>query len=409
MADSAFGLTVPGISRGGSFSKVPVVTIPVVPTVPDPAFGGTLSNVALPAVVGGVSGAVLIYTCVRIFVEWRKAAARARAQLQQAAAIPAAAIPIPFVQVTNPPGTSPAADDFPNDVYQKLEELGAGNFGVVYKGRHRTGNLVAIKEMPVKVAHELKVEFDLLGGLTHPNVITILGFEVGQRHARLFLEWAAGGSLSDTIKKFAVDEVLLRSYTHQILLGLKFLHDHNLLHRDIKPRNILIDHKGQLKLTDFGLSRHIGSIQDKTRMCGTPAYMAPECTLGRFSVASDIWAVGATMSEIMTREVPWSHLHGGIRNDGMALLFHIGREELQGNPNHHPIIPSALTDEARSFMRICFAPNPKDRGTCESLLQHPFLLPHASDHHSVRPDQPSPASLPSDDSLRDTETFEAST
>ena len=270
-----------------------------------------------------------------------------------------------------------AADIEPGTPYVRMEKLGEGGFGVVYKARHaRTGDLVAIKqskEMDPHIVQELQREYQLIGGLAHANVVKVLGFEVDQRHARLYLEWCAGGSLADLIKRFpTISEALLRNYTRQILSGLKFLHDHGILHRDIKPRNILVDHKGVLKLTDFGLSRHIESMADRTKMCGTPRYMAPECPSGKFSFGSDIWAVGATLTELVSRTLPWSHLDKDVQATNMSLLFHIGN--FRGNPLHHPIIPTSLSAEAQDFLATCFQQDPQARGTCDSLLMHPFLL-----------------------------------
>jgi serine/threonine protein kinase len=262
--------------------------------------------------------------------------------------------------------------------FEKLKEIGKGAFGTVYIGRNtKTGELIAIKEMAVEDCAELEVEYRLLEGVGgHPNVVEVIGYEVGKRHARLFLEWVAGGSLADILKMRRIsEEGLLANYIRQILTGLQFLHESNLLHRDIKPRNILVTHKGELKLTDFGLSRHLASIGQQTRCCGTPVYMSPECMDGRFSVGSDIWAVGATMSEMITGRLPWSHIDPVIFNNQMALMLHIAK--YKGDINHHPVVPPAgtVSDECRSFMLKCFAPNAEDRGTCAELLSHPFLLP----------------------------------
>lgn len=262
--------------------------------------------------------------------------------------------------------------------FEKLKEIGKGAFGTVYIGRNtKSGELIAIKEMAVEDCGELEVEYRLLEGIgSHPNVVEVIGYEVGKRHARLFLEWVAGGSLADVLKMRRIsEEGLLANYVRQILLGLQFLHDNNILHRDIKPRNILVTHKGELKLTDFGLSRHLASIGQQTRCCGTPVYMSPECMDGRFSVGSDIWAVGATMTEMITGRLPWSHIDPQIFSNQMALMMHIAK--YKGEVSHHPVVPPAgsVSEECRSFMLKCFAATPTERGTCADLLAHPFLLP----------------------------------
>ena len=259
------------------------------------------------------------------------------------------------------------------DQYEKMKEIGRGAFGVVYIGRHiRTGELVAIKEMDVQGADELRTEFEIMRHLNHENIVSVRDFEVGKKHARLYLEWVAGGSLAEILRHRQIDdERLLAAYMRQILEGLAYLHENNVLHRDIKPRNILVDHKGGLKLTDFGLSRHLASMHDKTKCAGTPIYMAPEVMHGRFSVGSDIWALGATMCEMVTGQLPWSHIDPAIFGSQMALMMHIAK--FQGERGHHPMIPKTLSPEAVSFMETCFAPLPEDRGSCRELLRHPFL------------------------------------
>jgi serine/threonine protein kinase len=224
----------------------------------------------------------------------------------------------------------------------------------------------------------LEREHRNISGVEHPNVVKILRFEHGDGFARLFLEWCPGGSLTDRIHKSQIagrtepekiGEALLRNYTRQIVSGLKFLHDKGILHRDIKPGNILVHYDGTLKLTDFGLSRHTDTIAPITDMCGTERYMSPEVCRGSFSVGGDIWAVGATVTEMASRELPWSHLEPPEKQARIPLCFHICES------GEHPRIPDALSVDAKDFLKICFQQDPKLRGTCGSLLKHPFLMP----------------------------------
>ena len=260
--------------------------------------------------------------------------------------------------------------------YIKLGHLGKGTFGEVFQGMdNETGEVVAIKEMPSTGAEMLRKEFELLQGLSHPHVVVVHGFEIHGQKARLYLEWVANGSLDAMRQRCGtIPEARLKVYARQLLEGLKFLHDNNVLHRDIKPQNILVDHQGRLKLTDFGLSRHLSSINPTTRPCGTPHYMAPETvSKGKFGVGSDIWALAATLAELFTGELPWTHLNVEKRENNYALMFHIG--QLAGQRGHHPHIPSDLSDAAKDFFLTCFAPDPQDRTTCDQLLAHPWLQP----------------------------------
>ncbi|RNE99991.1 protein kinase [Trypanosoma rangeli] len=269
--------------------------------------------------------------------------------------------------------------------YKRVSQLGRGGFGSVYKCFNlTTGEVVVVKEVRLaehsdknsnsSSAEELRCEFELLSRVTHPHIIRVIGYHVGRRHARLFLEWAAGGSLMDVVKgvgaSFAsgVPEDLVHSYVRQMLEALQCLHEHGIIHRDIKPQNMLIDHAGRLRVTDFGLSRLIGEGASavETTVAGTPRYMAPETISGaRFSCGSDLWALGAVMSELFTGRPPWSHLE---THQLPALLYRIAN-----HPEEHPVIPAHISAEAKDFMAQCFRPEPADRGTAASLLQHPFL------------------------------------
>ncbi|KAF8300303.1 putative STE/STE11 serine/threonine-protein kinase [Trypanosoma cruzi] len=265
--------------------------------------------------------------------------------------------------------------------YKRVSQLGRGGCGRVYKCFNlNTGQVVAVKEVRLEEstdgdrAEELRSEFELLSRVSHPNIIRVIGCHVGKQHARLFLEWAAGGSLCDVMKaidrSFAsgLHEDLVQSYVRQILEALQCLHENGIIHRDLKPQNLLIDHAGKLRVTDFGLSRLVaeGASAVETVVAGTPRYLAPEAiSAGRFSCGSDLWAVGATMSELFTGRPPWSHL--GVQQLP-SLLYHIAN-----NPEDHPVIPAHISEEAKEFMAQCFRPEPGDRGTAAILLQHPFL------------------------------------
>ncbi|EKG02059.1 kinase, putative [Trypanosoma cruzi] len=265
--------------------------------------------------------------------------------------------------------------------YKRVSQLGRGGCGLVYKCFNlNTGQVVAVKEVRLEEstdgdrAEEMRSEFELLSRVSHPNIIRVIGCHVGKKHARLFLEWAAGGSLCDVMKaidrSFAsgLHEDLVQSYVRQILEALQCLHEHGIIHRDLKPQNLLVDHSGRLRVTDFGLSRLVaeGASAVETVVAGTPRYLAPEAiSAGRFSCGSDLWAVGATMSELFTGRPPWSHL--GVQQLP-SLLYHIAN-----NPEDHPVIPTHISEEAKEFMAQCFRPEPGDRGTAAILLQHPFL------------------------------------
>jgi len=256
------------------------------------------------------------------------------------------------------------------------EQIGKGAFGVVYLGMDvSTAEHVAVKEMPIEDKNDLtsaaalKAEFDNLVTLRHPNVVGVRGFDLCENKAYLYMEWMPGGSVSGMIAqfKFRLHEGLIRRYTRHVVLGLSYLHHHDVVHRDIKPGNMLVSRDGSVKLSDFGTCTK--KLADKTaatmKMVGTPCYMAPEAIRGKVTPASDVWAVGASVVEMASGCPPWSEL---CLADPISMLFHIGMS------GEHPQIPEHLSQEGKHFLARCFCIDPKDRATCEELLEHPFVV-----------------------------------
>ncbi|XP_006807153.1 cyclin-dependent kinase 1-like [Neolamprologus brichardi] len=151
--------------------------------------------------------------------------------------------------------------------YLKIEKIGEGTYGVVYKGKHKaTGQIVAMKKIRLESEEEgvpstAVREVSLLQELKHPNVVRLL--DVLMQESRLYLIFEF---LSMDLKKYLdsipsgqyMDAMLVKSYLYQILEGIYFCHCRRVLHRDLKPQNLLIDNKGVIKLADFGLARAFG-------------------------------------------------------------------------------------------------------------------------------------------------------
>jgi len=156
-------------------------------------------------------------------------------------------------------------------------------------------------------------------------------------------------------------------YTRQILEGLAYLHRNQIMHRDIKGANILVDNTGVVKLADFGASRQLADLvtmeSGAKSMKGTPYWMAPEVIKqtghGR---QADIWSVGCTAVEMVTAKPPWSEYATQV-----SALFHIA------SAKGPPPLPPGLSPEALDFMLLCFNRVPKDRPNAMRLLQHPFV------------------------------------
>jgi len=196
------------------------------------------------------------------------------------------------------------------DLFQKLEKIGEGTYGVVYKAKDRqTGKVVALKKIRLDTDTEgvpstAIREIALLRELSHPNIVQLL--DVIHSNTRLFLVFEY---LNQDLKKYmdtctTVDMALVKSYLYQLLSGIAYCHSHRVLHRDLKPQNLLIDTEGNIKLADFGLARAFGlPVRSYTHEVVTLWYRAPEILLGCkiYSTAVDVWSIGCIFVEMITR------------------------------------------------------------------------------------------------------------
>jgi len=198
------------------------------------------------------------------------------------------------------PGFGPMID-FPFTSWTQGECLGAGNFGKVYKchvlNKIKAVKIVKMEPQYTETQEEVKAlnnEIRILKKLSDIRIVSYYGSEQKDCYLHLFMEFMAGGSLSAHIKKRGVlPESESGWYTNQMLQGIKFLHSQNVIHRDIKGSNVLLDGEGNVKLADFGLSKMIQKVGSKTNLvshCGTPYWMAPEIFWGEgYGRKADIW------------------------------------------------------------------------------------------------------------------------
>eukprot|EP00128_Syssomonas_multiformis_P015658 Colp12_sorted_trinity150504_noHs@19507 len=198
--------------------------------------------------------------------------------------------------------------------YDKIKKLGEGQFAVVHLGLDKvTNKKVAIKKIKVgqgTAAHDgLNVtalrEIKMLRELHHSNVISLLDVFSHKQNVSLVFEFCET-DLEVIIKDKSIifETSDIKSYMLMMLRGIEYLHQNWILHRDMKPNNLLIDHKGVLKITDFGLARYHGSPQAKyTNTVVTIFYRAPELLYGAdlYGWGVDLWAVGCIFAELMLR------------------------------------------------------------------------------------------------------------
>uniref|UniRef100_A0A672QV96 cyclin-dependent kinase n=1 Tax=Sinocyclocheilus grahami TaxID=75366 RepID=A0A672QV96_SINGR len=194
--------------------------------------------------------------------------------------------------------------------FQKVEKIGEGTYGVVYKAKNKiTGETVALKKIRLDTETEgvpstAIREISLLKELNHPNIVKLR--DVIHTENKLYLVFEF---LHQDLKRFmdsssvaGISLPLVKSYLFQLLQGLAFCHSHRVLHRDLKPQNLLINAQGEIKLADFGLARAFGvPVRTYTHEVVTLWYRAPEILLGckYYSTAVDIWSLGCIYAEMV--------------------------------------------------------------------------------------------------------------
>ncbi len=193
--------------------------------------------------------------------------------------------------------------------YQILDRLGSGGFGTVYLAEDRLLN----RRVALKVPHHQQDEQGMLqeprimAGLKHPNIVELITVEQKDDTFFMVMEFVDGESLDKLIRRErSLPAPRALEIAIDVASAIGFAHSHKVLHRDLRPANILLTSSGLAKVTDFGTSRLLAT-QDlfaRTRI-GSPPYMAPEHFRGRAVFQSDIWSLGITMYEMLTGTVPF--------------------------------------------------------------------------------------------------------
>jgi serine/threonine-protein kinase len=228
-----------------------------------------------------------------------------------------------FFPVTDLPETPPLPpglhDSFPNlPGYEVLEVLGRGGNGIIYRVRHLKLNRVAALKMllsgefasPIELARFTR-EAKAVAALQHPNIVQI--FDVGEVEGRPYftMEFVCGGSLAKKLSGTPQAAKYCASVTETIARAIHAGHAAGIVHRDVKPGNILLAMDGTPKVTDFGLARHFEEGPEVTlgpAKVGTPSYMAPEQVVskpGTVGPPADVYALGATLYELLTGRPPF--------------------------------------------------------------------------------------------------------
>nr|XP_033964300.1 TRAF2 and NCK interacting kinase b isoform X3 [Pseudochaenichthys georgianus] len=269
----------------------------------------------------------------------------------------------------------------PAGIFELVELVGNGTYGQVYKGRHvKTGQLAAIKVMDVTgdEEEEIKAEINMLKKYSHHrNIATYYGAFVKKNppgmddQLWLVMEFCGAGSITDLIKNTkgnSLKEEWIAYVCREILRGLTHLHQHKVIHRDIKGQNVLLTENAEVKLVDFGVSAQLDrTVGRRNTFIGTPYWMAPEVIAcdenpeATYDFKSDLWSLGITAIEMAEGAPPLCDMHP------MRALFLIPR-------NPAPRLKSKKwSKKFQSFIDSCLIKSHSQRPSTEQLLKHPFI------------------------------------
>lgn len=286
-----------------------------------------------------------------------------------------------------------AGENFANKHWMKGSLIGEGSFGSVFLALHAiTGELMAVKQVEVPSATQgtefdkkktnmvsaLKHEIDLLQGMQHPNIVQYLGTSTDDQYLNIFLEYVPGGSIAMMLKQYnTFQEPLIRNFVRQILDGLSYLHSRDIIHRDIKGANVLVDNKGGIKISDFGISKRVeastvlGSSANQSgsrghmhrpSLQGSVYWMAPEVVRQTaHTKKADIWSLGCLVVEMFIGAHPFPDC------SQLQAIFAIGSNQAR------PPAPENASSEAVAFLDATFEVDHEKRPSADELLTSPFL------------------------------------
>ena len=261
------------------------------------------------------------------------------------------------------------------DEYELLKALGEGSFGRVYIARHKTnGQYWAFKQLKKyeiiksKQVDHLKNEVYILNSVQHPFIVKMAGMTQDNRFLYIGMEFVVGGELFTYLRRVVrFPKLQTALYTAQVTLMFEHLHSQNVIYRDLKPENLLIDGEGYLKLTDFGFAK---IVENRTyTLCGTPEYIAPEIILNKgHGKGVDWWTVGVLIFEMLAGIDPFNDA------DPMMIYQNIIRGNLK--------FPRTFDKDGRSLVKHLLVSDLSKRygnlknGNLKSLSGHqepPFL------------------------------------
>jgi eukaryotic-like serine/threonine-protein kinase len=226
--------------------------------------------------------------------------------------------------------------------YKIIAPLGSGGFGTVYLAQDTWID----KKVAIKVPHRQGLDFGellreprLLASVSHPNIVAITTAEKQENVFFIVMEYVQGETLEHIIEMHgALDINRALDFTCQICNGVDHAHSQGVIHRDLRPANVLVTENDMVKVADFGTSRFLEIAAHGTTVIGSPPYMAPEQFQGKAVFASDIYSLGVTMYQMLTGELPYD-------TPAPADIGKLMSGELVSPPRlKNPLIPRTLSD-----------------------------------------------------------------
>ncbi|XP_061672601.1 serine/threonine-protein kinase ULK1a isoform X2 [Syngnathoides biaculeatus] len=263
--------------------------------------------------------------------------------------------------------------------FSRKDLIGHGAFAVVFKGRHKEKHewevaVKCINKKKLAKSHSLLgKEIKILKELKHENIVRLLDYQEIGGCVYLVMEYCNGGDLAEYLQsKGTLSEDTIRVFLQQMAQAMKVLHSKGILHRDLKPQNILLCHlKGRrssstttsVKIADFGFARYLQTNTMAATLCGSPMYMAPEVIMSHnYDAKADLWSIGTVVYQCLTGKAPF---HANTPQE-LRLFYECNRTLV-------PSIPKETSTNLRQLLLGLLQRNHSDRISFDEFFSHPFL------------------------------------
>lgn len=279
-----------------------------------------------------------------------------------------------FVNLNEPPVTTTLQ---PEEVFEELDILGTGSGGSVLKMRHKpSGKICAVKQMRRTLNEEenkrIYMDLQVVLQCECDNIVRCCGYFIKEAEVWICMELMTTcfDKLLRSRKRRPLPEKFLGAIAASAVKALYYLKEkHNIIHRDVKPSNILINDQGQIKLCDFGISGRLIDSLAKTRAAGCIPYMAPEridWSSTSYDIRADVWSLGVTLYELATGKSPYANF-----NTDFDILMNIVNDP-------PPVLPNDMefSQELRDFLAACLTKDYKQRPKYKQLIEHEFIKRH---------------------------------